>query len=192
ISGLLVFLALLIAYGRLELALISFLPMALTWVWILGFMALLGLKFNVVNIIISTLIFGLGDDYSIFMMDGLMRKYRTGKDTIRSSRSAVYLSVLTTIIGLGTLIFAEHPALKSIALTAILGLVCVVIVAQIVQPFLFNILIQRRADKGFMPFTLWSLAKSAFSFFYFFVGCLLVTLCGIVLVGLKPFGKRRS
>jgi len=191
-SGALVFLALLIAYGRLELALISFLPMALTWVWILGFMSLLGLKFNIVNIIISTLIFGLGDDYSIFMMDGLMEKYRTGKNRISSARAAVYLSVLTTIAGLGTLILARHPALNSIAVIAILGLVCVVFVSQVIQPFLFNFMIQRRADKGFMPFTLWSLSKSAFSFFYFFTGCLLVTLAGFVLIGLKPLGRARS
>ena len=191
-SGLLVFLALLIAYGRLELALISFLPMALTWVWILGIMSLLGLKFNIVNIIISTLIFGLGDDYSIFMMDSLMEKYRTGKSKISSARSAVYLSVLTTIIGLGTLIFAKHPALNSIAVIAILGLLSVVFVSQVLQPFLFNFLIQRRADKGFMPFTLWSLSKSVFSFAYFFTGCLLVTIAGLILIGLRPFGKARS
>jgi 1-acyl-sn-glycerol-3-phosphate acyltransferase len=191
-SGALVFLALLIAYGRIELALISFLPMALTWVWILGIMALVGLKFNIVNIIISTLIFGLGDDYSIFMMDSLLEKYRTGKNNISAARSAVYLSVMTTIIGLGTLIFAKHPALQSIAAIAILGLVCVVFVSQVLQPFLFNFMIQHRADKGFMPFTLWSLIKSMFSFIYFFTGCLLVTLAGFILVGLRPFGKARS
>lgn len=191
-SGLLVFFTLLLAYGRIELALISFLPMALTWVWILGIMSLLGLKFNIVNIIISTLIFGLGDDYSIFMMDSLMEKYRKGKTEIAHARSAVYLSVITTIIGLGTLIFAKHPALHSIAVIAIVGLVCVVFVSQILQPFLFNFMIQHRADKGFMPFTLWSFLKSSFSFLYFFVGCLLVTLSGFVLIGLMPFGKAKS
>ena len=182
----------LVAYGRIELALISFLPMALTWVWILGIMGIFGLKFNIVNIIISTLIFGLGDDYSIFMMDGLMERYRTGKNKISSARSAVYLSVLTTIIGLGTLIFARHPALQSIAFIAIVGLICVVFVAQVLQPFLFNFLIQKRADKGFMPFTVWSLLKSIFSFLYFFTGCLLVTICGFILTGIRPFGKAKS
>ncbi|MFT4060993.1 MAG: MMPL family transporter [Edaphocola sp.] len=191
-SGALVFLALLIAYGRPELALISFLPMALTWVWILGVMGILGLRFNIVNIIVSTLIFGLGDDYSIFMMDGMLEQYRTGKSNMQQSRSAVYLSVLTTIVGLGTLIFAKHPALHSIALISILGLVCVVFVSQVLQPFLFNFMIQHRADKGFMPFTLWSLLKSAFSFLYFFAGCLIVTLAGFILTGLTPFGKQRS
>jgi 1-acyl-sn-glycerol-3-phosphate acyltransferase len=191
-SGSMVLLALLIAYGRIELALISFLPMVVTWIWILGIMAIVGLKFNIVNIIISTLIFGLGDDYSIFMMDSLMEQYRTGKNSLSSSRSAVYLSVMTTIIGLGTLVFAKHPALQSIAAISILGLLCVVFVSQVLQPVLFNFLIQRRADKGFMPFTLWSLLKSAFAFVYFLAGCILLTLLGIILIGLRPFGRKRS
>jgi 1-acyl-sn-glycerol-3-phosphate acyltransferase len=192
LSGGLVFVALLIAYGRIELALISFLPMAITWIWILGIMAMLGLQFNIVNIIITTLIFGLGDDYSIFMMDSLMERYRHGKTNIKSARSAIYLSVLTTIIGLGTLAFAEHPALQSIAFIAVLGLVCVVFISQVLQPFLFNFFIQHRADKGFMPFTLWSFIKSVFAFSYFFLGCIIVTLCGLVLLQLKPLGERKS
>lgn len=191
-SGLLVFIALLIAYGRIELALIAFLPMAISWIWILGIMALLGLEFNIVNIIICTLIFGLGDDYSIFMMDGLVERYKTGNNKLLLSRSAIYLSALTTIIGLGVLIFAKHPALKGIALTAVIGIVCVVILAQILQPYLFQLLIQGRANKGKMPFTLWSLSKSIFAFSYFLLGCLLLTVVGFLLVYLKPLGKQRS
>jgi predicted exporter len=121
-SGLLVFIALLIAYGRIELALISFLPMALSWIWILGIMSLAGLQFNFINIIICTLIFGLGDDYSIFMMDSLIHKYKYGHQKLDNARSAVYLSAITTLIGLGVLIFAQHPALKSIAFIAVIGL----------------------------------------------------------------------
>ena len=41
---------------------ILFMPMFISWLWILGLMGLLGIKFNVINIIISTFIFGLGDD----------------------------------------------------------------------------------------------------------------------------------
>ncbi|OJV54710.1 MAG: hypothetical protein BGO31_06995 [Bacteroidetes bacterium 43-16] len=192
ISGGLVFIALLIAYGRFELALISFLPMAVSWVWITGLMSILGLQFNVVNIVIATLLFGLGDDYSIFMMDSLMEKYRTGKNHIKSARSAVYLSVLTTVTGLGTLVFAQHPALQSIALIAVLGLICVVFVSQVLQPFLFNFLIQSRTDKGFMPFTILSLIKSVFAFMHFVIGCLLVSFAGIFLVRLRLFGKERG
>jgi 1-acyl-sn-glycerol-3-phosphate acyltransferase len=191
-SGLLVFLALLVVYGRFELAIISFLPMAISWIWILGIMGLFGLEFNIVNIIICTLIFGLGDDYSIFMMDGLLEKYKTGKEKLLVSRAAIYVSAITTIIGLGVLIFAKHPALKSIAAIAVIGIGCVVIISQVLQPLLFNFFIQKRADKGLMPFTLWSFIKSIFAFTYFLVGCLILTILGIILTVLKPLGRTRS
>ena len=71
-TSLLVFFVLLIVYGRIELTLVSFIPMFISWVWILGIMGLAGIQFNIINIIISALIFGLGDDYSLFIMDGLV------------------------------------------------------------------------------------------------------------------------
>ncbi|HRQ50003.1 MAG TPA: glycerol acyltransferase, partial [Agriterribacter sp.] len=79
ITSLLVFFVLLVTYGRIELALMAFLPMLVSWIWILGIMGIAGIKFNIINIIVSTLIFGLGDDYSIFIMDGLLQEYKTGK-----------------------------------------------------------------------------------------------------------------
>lgn len=191
-SGALVFLALLIVYGRIELALMSFLPMAISWVWILGIMGIFHIEFNIVNIIICTLIFGLGDDYCIFMMDGLIEKYKNGHNKILISRSAIYVSALTTIIGLGVLIFAQHPALKSIALIAVLGIACVVMISQVLQPFLFNLFIQKRADKGLMPFTLWSFSKMIFAFTYFVIGCLILTFAGLVLVYLNPWGRSKG
>jgi 1-acyl-sn-glycerol-3-phosphate acyltransferase len=191
-SSLIVFFALLLAYGRIELALISFLPMAVSWVWILGIMALVGIKFNIVNIIISTLIFGLGDDYSIFTLDGLTAKWKTGKDPGISVRSAVYVSVTTVLIGLGVLLLAKHPALKSIAAISVTGMLCVLLISQTLQPALYRFLIQGRAEKGFLPFTLWSLSKSTFSFLYFLSCSLAATLFGLVLIGLRPFGKKRS
>ena len=65
--GLIVFFFLWFSLGSFELALLSFLPMAISWIWILGMMALLDIQFNVVNIILATFIFGQGDDYTIFM-----------------------------------------------------------------------------------------------------------------------------
>ncbi len=191
-SSLIVFFALLIAYGRIELAVISFLPMAISWVWILGLMALLGIKFNIVNIIISTLIFGLGDDYSIFTLDGLMDRYTYRRDHTAGVRAAVYVSVATVLIGLGALLLAKHPALRSIAAISVTGMLCVLVISQTLQPALFGALIQRRADKGLLPFTAWSLLKTLFAFLYFVLGSLLVTVVGFMLTKLWPFGKERG
>lgn len=191
-SSLIVFFALLIGYGRIELAIISFLPMVISWIWILGLMSLLGLKFNIVNIIISSLIFGLGDDYAIFTMDGLVEKYKYGNRKLESVRAAVYVSVATVIIGLGVLLLAKHPALRSIAFISVTGLVCVLLISQTIQPLLFNWFIQKRADKKFLPFTLWSFSKSVFAFAYFFTGSMVLTVLGIILTKLWPFNKNKA
>ncbi len=191
-SSMIVFFALLIAYGRIELAVISFLPMVISWVWILGLMAMLGIQFNIVNIIISTLIFGLGDDYSIFTLNGLMERYRTRRDHTPSVRVAVYVSVATVLIGLGALLLAQHPALRSIAAISVTGMLCVLLVSQTLQPALFRALIQGRADKGKHPFTVWSLTKSTFAFIYFVSCSLFISLAGVFLIRLWPFGKERG
>ncbi len=111
-SSILVFTVLLITYGRIELTLVSFIPMFISWVWILGIMGLLGITFNIINIIISALIFGLGDDYSLFIMDGLLQEYKTGKKNLSSYKSSIFLSAITTVTGLGVLIFCETPGIK--------------------------------------------------------------------------------
>ncbi|WP_018345145.1 MMPL family transporter [Cytophaga aurantiaca] len=175
-SSLLVFMILLISYGRLELTLISFLPMLISWFWILGLMGIFDIHFNIVNIIISTFVFGLGDDYSIFITDGLQKKYTEGKDNLPSYKVSIFLSAFTTIIAMGALIFAKHPALKSIALISIIGIACVLLISNTIIPLLFRWFITDRTDKGKAPFTLAILLRSAV---YILLACV---LCFIVAV----------
>ncbi|MBI3883410.1 MAG: 1-acyl-sn-glycerol-3-phosphate acyltransferase, partial [Sphingobacteriales bacterium] len=191
-SSLLVFTVLLLTYGRIELTLVSFIPMFISWIWILGIMGLFHISFNIVNIIISALIFGLGDDYSLFIMDGLLQEYKTGKKNLSSYKSSIFLSAITTIAGLGVLIFAQHPALKSIALISIIGIVCVVIMSQILIPFFFNFLITNRVKRKLFPWTLHGLLISAFAFIYFVSGCFLSTIAGFCLVKFNPFNKEKG
>ncbi|PUZ30365.1 1-acyl-sn-glycerol-3-phosphate acyltransferases [Chitinophaga costaii] len=191
-TSLLVFFALLLSYGRIELTLITFIPMLISWVWILGIMGLFGIRFNIVNIILSTFIFGLGDDYSIFIMDGLLQEYKTGRRQLSSFKSSIFLSAITTVLGLGVLIFAQHPSLRSIALISIIGIGSVVLISQVLIPFLFHWLITNRVRLGRMPWTLWGWTKSVFAFTYFVVGCLLMTGIGFVLIRIKIIGERRG
>jgi len=191
-SSILVFVVLWLTYGRIELTLVSFIPMFIAWIWILGIMGMAGIRFNIVNIILSALIFGLGDDYSLFIMDGLLQEYRTGKKNLSSFKSSIVLSAITTLAGLGVLIFAKHPALRSIALISIIGMVCVVLIAQTLIPFFFSALIQNRIKKNFFPWTSLGLAKSIFSFGYFMTGCALLTVAGVILTRLNPFNREKG
>lgn len=177
-TSMLVFIVLLVVYGRIELTLVSFIPMLISWVWILGIMGLAGIQFNIINIIISALIFGLGDDYSLFIMDGLLQEYKTGKKNLSSFKSSIILSAITTMVGLGVLIFAKHPALQSIALISIIGILCVVIMSQILIPFFFSILIKSRVSKNRFPWTLWGFIKSSTAFSLFISISIFFTVLG--------------
>ena len=191
-TSILVFTVLLLTYGRIELALVSFIPMVIAFIWILGIMGLAGLQFNIVNVILSALIFGLGDDYSLFIMDGLLQEYKTGKKNLQSYKSSIVLSAITTLAGLGVLIFARHPALRSIAFISITGIFSVVIIAQVLIPFFFQILIGNRVRQGFFPWTAAGLFKSIFSLSYFALGSWMVTLIGYILLKVNPFAKERA
>jgi len=148
-----VFAFLWLALGRLELAVMAFLPMAMGWLWILGIMALLGIKFNIVNIILATFIFGQGDDYTIFITEGLLYEYKTGKKRLKEYRQSVIISAALMFIGIGTLIVAKHPAMRSLAEVAMIGMGCVVLMACVVPPVVFRWLTTKHGVRRATPLT---------------------------------------
>ena len=133
-----VFLFLWLSFRRLELALIAFLPMVFGWLWILGLMELCGIQFNIVNVILATFIFGQGDDYTIFVTEGLVRDYREHRNVLVSYQRSILLSALIMLIGIGALILAKHPAMYSLAQVTIVGMSIVVFMAWIIPPILFH------------------------------------------------------
>ena len=157
-----VFFFLWFSFGRIELALLAFLPMAVSWLWILGIMTLLGIKFNIVNIILATFIFGQGDDYTIFITEGCQYEYAHRRPLLASYKSSIVLSALIMFIGIGTLIVAKHPALHSLAEITVIGMFSVVLMAWTLPPLVFNWL-TRNADGTYRrrPLTLTRLLRRA-------------------------------
>ncbi|MDD6437031.1 MAG: MMPL family transporter [Prevotella sp.] len=138
-----VFFFLWFSMGSIELAALSFLPMAVSWIWILGIMGLTGIDFNIVNVILATFIFGQGDDYTIFMTEGCQYEYTYGKKMLASYKNSIMLSALIMFIGIGTLILARHPALQSLAVVTIVGMFSVIMMAYLFPPLIFKWLVYR-------------------------------------------------
>ena len=145
--GCIVFIFLWISLGSIELAILSFVPMAVSWVWILGIMAMFGIQFNIVNIILATFIFGQGDDYTIFMTEGACYEYACRRKMLASYKNSIIISALIMFIGIGTLIVAKHPALHSLAQVTIAGMFSVVLMAYLFPPLIFNFLV--KDSKGY-------------------------------------------
>ena len=138
ISSLFVLLILLVSFRNLITALLSFLPMVLSWFMVQGYMAIIGLEFNLISIIISTFIFGVGVDYSIFIMEGLLTQARTGNgDVLTWHKVAIFFSAVILVIVVSSLLFAVHPAIRSIGLSTLIGMASTIMISYSLQPFVF-------------------------------------------------------
>jgi 1-acyl-sn-glycerol-3-phosphate acyltransferase len=169
VCSIVVFFFLCLSFGRLELALLAFLPLTVGWAWILGIMNLVDIKFNIINIILATFIFGQGDDYTIFITEGLLYEYAYGKRMLKNYRNSVILSGILMFIGIGTLIFAKHPAMRSLAEVAIIGMATVVLMACYLPPIVFGWLTKKKGQLRQVPLTLKRLIYTILSLLVFVV-----------------------
>lgn len=174
-------------FRSFALTLVTAVPIFITWFLTLGIMGLFHIQFNIFNIIISTFIFGLGIDYSIFMTKGLLKELQTGEKVMATHKTSIMLSVLTTILGVGVLIFAKHPALYSISIVSIIGIFSAMFTAFTVQPLLFKLFIGSRTKR---PITPRMFVHSVLSFGYFGLGGICLSIYSITFMPLLPISKK--
>ena len=143
ISSLFVFIILLLSFRSLPIALIAFMPMGLSWYVVQGIMGIFGVQFNLINIVIATFIFGIGVDYSIFVMKGL-RAQASGSDQnlLTYHKTAIFFSAFVLIVVVGSLLFATHPAIKSIGVSTLIGMSATILLTYILEPALFRFMMR--------------------------------------------------
>ncbi|UOK42936.1 MULTISPECIES: MMPL family transporter [Flavobacterium] len=184
-----VILILFVFFRRIELVIVSTIPIVITGLVTAGVMGILGIQLNIFSTIVCTLIFGHGVDFSIFMTSALQKEYTTGKDEMPTYRTSIILAALTTILAIGALIFAEHPALKSISSVSLIGVFAALLITFIFYPILFRICFINRAKKGKSPISLRLLLHSTLSFLYYGLGGLFFSLTGKMLLKILPVKK---
>lgn len=119
--------------------LLGFMPILSSWLIVLGAMVIFDMRFNLINIIISTFIFGIGVDYSIFVMNGLIG----GKENSRLlgyHKTAIFFSAVILIVTVSSMLFAEHPAIKSVGFSTLVGMISAVVLSYVVQPAIFRMI----------------------------------------------------
>lgn len=140
VCSLVVLLFLCISFRSVIAGLISFIPMLLSWVLIIALMQLFGLQFNIVNVILATFIFGQGDDYTIFVVEGLLAGRKGDSAIFAQYKQSIILSALVMLIAIGVLVFARHPAMHSLGAVTLIGMSSVVTMTFIVPPILFGLI----------------------------------------------------
>lgn len=190
-SFLAVVLILFVFFRRIELVLVAAIPIAVTAIVTSGIMAIFNIELNVFSSIVCTLVFGHSVDFSIFMTSALQKEYTDGKNEIVIYRTSIILAVITTILGIGALIFAKHPALTSISSVSLIGVFAALIITFIFYPILFKMFITGRARKGNAPFQFLTLIHSILSFAYFGFGGVLFSVMSFLLK-ILPFPNEET
>lgn len=136
LSMLFVFVVLLLSFHfNIKHTILGFMPILLSWLIVLGAMVIADVRFNLISIIISTFIFGIGVDYSIFVMDGLTNG---NKEKLAYHKTAILLSAVTLIVTVSSMLIAQHPAIKSVGFSTLVGLLSAVILSYVLQPAVYR------------------------------------------------------
>ncbi|KQT21976.1 glycerol acyltransferase [Chryseobacterium sp. Leaf404] len=181
-SLLAIILTIIVFFRNFELSLLTMFPIVLTGVVTAGLLYFLGLELNIFSTVVCTLVFGVGDDFSIFLTKAMQKEHTTGKNELPTYRISIILAVFTTILSIGSLIFAKHPALHSLALVALIGMFSVIVITSTLYPFWFRFLIINRQKKGLSPITLRLFIHSLLSFLYYGLGGLVFSTIGSVFI----------
>lgn len=179
-------------FRRIELVIISCIPIIITGVVTAGIMGIFNIQLNIFSVIVCTLIFGHGVDFSIFMTSALQKEYTNGKNEIAIYRTSIILAAITTILGIGALVFAKHPALISISSVSLIGVFAALIITFIFYPILFKLFLSNRPKNGKAPFEIKRLLHSVLSFTYYGLGGFLLSIISVALMKIIPVSRKRK
>jgi len=136
-----VFLIVLGDFKSLRSALLVMFPLVCGTVWMCGTLYLQSLKLNFYNIVALPTIIGMGIDNGVH----LYHRYKEEGPgsmplVLKSTGGAMFVSMLTTMVGFFGLMTAQHPGLNSIGRLALIGLLTCFITAVFVLPALLEVL----------------------------------------------------
>lgn len=102
--------------------------------------SLIGIKFNVFNIIAFPLIMGLGIDYSVHIYYRIVHEEKGNIiNAVSSTGKAVLLTTLTTLMAFGSMSFSTHPGLAQFGQFICVGLILAFLSSLFIIPNLIKL-----------------------------------------------------
>jgi predicted RND superfamily exporter protein len=128
-------------FKNLRSALLVMFPLVCGTIWMCGTLYLQSAKLNFYNIVALPTIIGMGIDNGVH----LYHRYKeegpgSMRLVLKSTGGAMFVSMLTTMVGFFGLMTAQHPGLNSIGRLALIGLFTCFISAVFVLPALLEVL----------------------------------------------------
>ena len=131
---------------RPECDVIPMFPVALASLWVAGSMAALGLKWNVLTVMVTALTLGIGIDYSIHMwrrFEVELDRRDTHWEALRAALSttgvALIMSALTTGLGFLVLLFSPMPVIQDFGLITAVTVFFSLLLSLILLPVLVEL-----------------------------------------------------
>ena len=146
ISLIVSFLVLFLLTRRIMPAIIVLFPVGIASLWVVGSMALIGLKWNVLTVMVTALTLGIGIDYSIHMwrrfeVELAKRGDHWGalREAIDTTGVALMLSATTTMAGFAVLLFSPMPIIQDFGLITAITVLFSLVLALMVLPVLVEL-----------------------------------------------------
>src|SRR5436309_6934106 len=124
---------------RIRETVLALLPLGLGLMWAFGLMYFFDLTFNMGNVFGLPLILGAAAEYGL----NIVMRFMEGRDhggplIARSTMMAVLVNGLTTIVGFGSLMVADHRGIFGLGLLLTLGTITSLVAALVVLPVLLK------------------------------------------------------
>lgn len=118
-----VFIVLLVAYRNLRATLTVMIPILIGLAWMLGIMAVSGLRLNVINMVVLPTVLGIGIDNGIHIFQRYREEgYANVRKVVLTTGGAAFLTTATTLLGFAGTMAAENGGLQSLGMAASIGL----------------------------------------------------------------------
>jgi uncharacterized protein len=111
---------LMVYYRRPGPTVMALMPCVVGFGYTAGLMTLIGEPLNLMNVCGVAITLGISIDYGVFIVDRLRHRGDVGS-ALATTGTAILVSAVTTMIGLGTMAVAHNPAMASMGLVVIFG-----------------------------------------------------------------------
>ncbi|EPG74721.1 export membrane protein [Leptospira fainei serovar Hurstbridge str. BUT 6] len=142
----LVIVVLILFYRAFLPAVLSLIPLLLGILVTVGFMTLIGLKLNFMNVLVFPVVIGYGIQNGIY----IYYRFREDHDIVRAMAMvgpAVIASTLTTLVGWSALLLADQRGLHSIGKVATIGIAACLLIALTLLPAILELAYRSRKSE---------------------------------------------
>jgi hypothetical protein len=122
---------------------LALLPVVIGATWMVGFMGWTGIPFNPANIMTLPLVIGIGVTNGIHILNRFAEE-KNPSILAKSTGKAVLVSGLTTIVGFGSLVIAEHQGIQSLGWVMAVGTATCMTAGLTFLPALLTLMARRR------------------------------------------------